>query len=749
MSALRIEQVIQNSDKIIDFTARNAVAGSVVSKVIKGGGVATNIIKFPTATATGATITALEGEIAVPVLADTVTKTAGGYALQGLKILGKAGLIAVASGVGAVTGLHISEKFKEENPELADKLAWKTADQWLSEKLGFDYNQSNVPVIIDPTTNATYVPEDVIKPMVNMFYNENLYNKIGTPVTPIVQGTVLTANNVTTDLDSVFENIPERYKDAVFPLINEMKQYINDKPLGENTFPYVVIQASYFTSNVGIMSSGFRSTGTIFYLSDPTDITDLDFYNIGYDDGISSSPVYFKFTPERYASKIFMYQKIRQDGKVDVGNTTFQTNGIINTNNGLPSDRGDKFIIDNYSDLAKPIVGAEQVGRLPQIQVPSTYDVFADYGWINPITHAGTKWYPLVIGQTATQENAQNGLIPDTNPDILNDALTDAEVEINGLIDPVKPPTPIPDVVVPPVPFNPTDTINNGFVGCYNLTPNEVKQFSEFLWSEGFLNTLKHLISDPIQTIISFHQIYATPQIETEKTPIKCGFVVSTVNSNRVTNQYITIDCGTIDLSEFFNSYSDYEPYTKTELFLPFIGIVRLNTNEIMGRSVKIEYKVDVFTGTCVANIYVNGALLYTYNGNCAVQLPITGGSFAESVIGIIGGAIGGASKGGFGGALIGGATNTLNMLEVQRTGNLSANAGVFCPRKPYFIITRTNDVTPTNYQVFEGYASSDYVSLANLSGFTKVIGVQINSISCTEQERDMLLTILNDGVIF
>ena len=738
MSNLNISNVLNNSNQIgEDFTTEAVVGGAVISSVIGGGAVAIKGLQL----ANGATIN-------LPVIG-TAVKTAGGYLVTGAKALGKATPYAVAAGVGAVTGLHISEKFKQENPELADKLAWKTADKWLSEKLGFEYAENNVPVLIDTDTNKTYVPEDVIKPIVNMFYNENLYNKIGKPLNPIVQGTVLTANNVTTDLDRVFENIPERYKDVVFPLINEMKQYINDKPMGENTIPYVVIQAGYYTSSVAVVSSGFRSSGTIVYLSDPTDITDLITYDVGYDDEDFNSPVTFSITPKRYARKSFIYQNTRQDGIVEVNKTTFQTDGKVSTNNLLHYDKGDRFIIDNYTDLAKPIVGAEQVGRLPQIKVPSTYDVFEDYGWGDRIIHADTKWYPLVIGQTATQENAQNGLIPDINPDILNDALSDAEVEINGLIDPVKPPTPIPDIVEPPIPFIPTDTINNGFVGCYNLSPNEVKQFSEFLWSEGFLNTLKNLISDPIQTIISFHQIYAKPQIETEKTPIKCGFVVSTVNSNRVTNQYITIDCGTIDLSEFFSSYSDYEPYTKTELFLPFIGIVRLNTNEIMGRSVKIEYKVDVFTGTCVANIYVNGALLYTYNGNCAVQLPITGGSFAESVIGIIGGAIGGATKGGFGGALIGGATQTLNMLEVQRTGNLSANAGVFCPRKPYFIITRTNDVTPTNYQVFEGYASSDYVSLANLSGFTKVIGVQINSISCTEQERDMLLTILNDGVIF
>ena len=50
-----------------------------------------------------------------------------------------------------------------------------------------------------------------------------------------------------------------------------------------------------------------------------------------------------------------------------------------------------------------------------------------------------------------------------------------------------------------------------------------------------------------------------------------------------------------------YNSYLDYAPYTKAEIFLPFIGFCPLNINDIMGKSVDITYNIDLLSGVCTA----------------------------------------------------------------------------------------------------------------------------------------------------
>ena len=78
-----------------------------------------------------------------------------------------------------------------------------------------------------------------------------------------------------------------------------------------------------------------------------------------------------------------------------------------------------------------------------------------------------------------------------------------------------------------------------------------------------------------------------------------------------------------------------------------------------MDRTVSIKYDIDVLTGCCIARIIVDNQMLYTYSGNCAVQLPISSANYSSmisSMIGLVGAGFATLATGGVGAGIAAGA---------------------------------------------------------------------------------------------
>lgn len=96
------------------------------------------------------------------------------------------------------------------------------------------------------------------------------------------------------------------------------------------------------------------------------------------------------------------------------------------------------------------------------------------------------------------------------------------------------------------------------------------------------------------------------------------------------TTQYVEVDCGTYTLEEYYGSALDYNPYTQVDLFLPFIGQVSLNTDEVMGHTIGVKYRVDIVSGLCVAKVFVDNDCMYQFSGNCAIFMPLNSADFSS-----------------------------------------------------------------------------------------------------------------------
>lgn len=306
--------------------------------------------------------------------------------------------------------------------------------------------------------------------------------------------------------------------------------------------------------------------------------------------------------------------------------------------------------------------------------------------------------------------------------------------------------------VVPPVTGK-----ASALYSIYNPTLEQVNSLGAWLWSSNFIDQLLKLFSSPMDAIIGLHKIYATPATGGAQN-IKVGYLDSGVPSKIVTEQYTTVDCGTVNCYEYFGNVLDYNPYTNIRLYLPFIGIIELSNSDVMRSNINVVYHVDVLSGACLAEVKITrdggGGTLYQYAGNAATTLPISSGSYmgvVSSVSSVATRALAGFASGGALGAIASGATGVLNAhgTNVVHSGGFSGNAGAMGCKKPYLIIERPQTETANNTATLIGYGSNLYTELSACKGFTTVKAVHVDTVtSATENEKNLIEHALKQGVI-
>ena len=422
--------------------------------------------------------------------------------------------------------------------------------------------------------------------------------------------------------------------------------------------------------------------------------------------------------------------------------------------------------IGTYTSGGLPDVSKQTNATVPStfpLDIPQTYpnwqsnpivrpeDSAITYPVVMPDTDVleGTATKPQDVAQTGVNTDAENSKVIEEAITIVPEIAQDIEATADPTIDGGE--TPIP--IIPAIGVQAT-----GFVALYNPTQSQLSAFSQYLWSNDFIENFKKLFSNPMDAIIGLHLIYATPS-RGNVAEIVCGYSHSGVMSNTVSSQYIEIDCGNIKVNRYFGNVLDYAPYTKLQVYLPFVGIVDLDTNEIMNGTLNIKYRIDVLTGSCLARIKITrgdyNAELYNFAGNCAVQLPISGGSYSgiiANAIGVAGSlgatiATGGAMAPVLVGSVVSSAVNSRT--NVSHSGSLGSNAGALGIMKPYLIITRPKPSEANYFNEFYGRPSNKTVRLSSCSGYTRVKDVHIEKISsATDDELNEIETLLKEGVI-
>lgn len=216
-------------------------------------------------------------------------------------------------------------------------------------------------------------------------------------------------------------------------------------------------------------------------------------------------------------------------------------------------------------------------------------------------------------------------------------------------------------------------------------------------------------------------------------------------------------------------SFIDYEPYTVYELFLPYNGYIKLNSNQVVNNFIDIYYSVSAENGEAVVFVTdgVTKDILYSSPCQLGVRVGLSssnnlevqnqrislGISTALGAITSIASIVGGNPIGAVGGAIstVKTASNFIQTYEVGSTQVSSASGGIQLPQKAYIRITKSILIN-NDLEVFRKLYGSPLNEFRyfdeGISGFTKVSEVHIDYINATNSERNEIEQLLKSGII-
>lgn len=327
--------------------------------------------------------------------------------------------------------------------------------------------------------------------------------------------------------------------------------------------------------------------------------------------------------------------------------------------------------------------------------------------------------------------------------------------------------------------------VDTGLISLFNPSVAEIKALATYMWGPPFdMENWKKLFANPMDAILGLSIVPVHVPDGGQET-VKVGNIDTNISMNKAGSQYTEVDCGSLNVNEYWGAYLDYEPYTHVQLYLPYIGVKEISADDVMSKSVHIKYHVDILSGACIAYVKCGESVLYSFTGQCAASIPVTGRdytgvvqsaiSLVSSVMGTVAmtasagslGAAAGLAKSaasnarlsaastrmaiGAGSGIANMAADAINITKpvIQKSASISSAAGILGIQTPYMILTRPRQCLPENQNRFIGYPSLITSPLSSLSGFARIEAIHLENIGATDEEIAEIESILHSGVIF
>lgn len=351
------------------------------------------------------------------------------------------------------------------------------------------------------------------------------------------------------------------------------------------------------------------------------------------------------------------------------------------------------------------------------------------------------------------------------------------------------------DVPVPDLPD--MGLCDSGLLALYTPSLTQMNLLGAYLWSQNFVDSLvKSVYANPIDVIIDIglYPFNITPAGTKE---IIVGNRGSGVSSAYPASEWYRFDCGTVDVKSVLKSCLDYMPYTKGYIYIPFCGIVPLDIDFVMDKTVGLKYNINLLTGQAVAYLTANGKVFQEYTCNLKSSIPLSQNNASRmwqsflniTVPVLVGGAAGAASqltgaaamsnvnagaaqtaeelagmsnsaldisKGAYNTGASNAGNSASNIMSgmatkpsIEKSNSMGITGGfVGCKQKPCIIIERANHVRAENQNMYSGYPAFMTKRLDNVKGYTEVAYSRLSIPSATQNECTMIRDIIHAGFI-
>lgn len=342
---------------------------------------------------------------------------------------------------------------------------------------------------------------------------------------------------------------------------------------------------------------------------------------------------------------------------------------------------------------------------------------------------------------------------------------------------------------------------SNDMSSKYALTYQELNALLTEIEDPNFTTNIIKLFTDPMENLLSlvvfpFDVKNLSPAWTAQ---VDSSILINIFQTTTAQGTFLNpvtvpmLNVGNFEIPRPTSSFMDFKPYTTLELYLPYIGFVELDNDEVMGEEISINYAVDLTTGKCTAFVSLydpteaeDTRVLLMRDGQCGIRIPIAGGSGAEISKAIlsfgIGASVGAVSLGlgaigaGAGtnasgiptGGTVGSVTGTLasttgylshttinaiqaGQYRVHKGGVIEVNNAFYAPQTPFLIYKYPKVTRPSNYDATVGRPLAETRTLSQLTGYTLIEQVHIEGSDfgiATLEEKNMLETQLKNGII-
>lgn len=289
----------------------------------------------------------------------------------------------------------------------------------------------------------------------------------------------------------------------------------------------------------------------------------------------------------------------------------------------------------------------------------------------------------------------------------------------------------------------------SGLITAYKVSSSELISLSTYMWDDTFIQSIPKLVNNPIDAIISLKSMPVDISNYLTSHNIVIGSIDTGISSNKITTQYIEVDCGSIRVKEYYGDFTDYN--STITIFLPYCGEHVLFADDVLESALYLRYRIDLLTGCCVAyltvqrsrnNTYLNGPI-YEYKGDLSINYPITSQTYGN-ILQMTGGLLSGNS--------ITAVQSALNITEGKRDveiiGGISSNFGALGCQTPYIKIVNSIEDNPSTYNQNLGVVWNKSQKLSKLKGYTKIKACNLQVAGATPEEYNKIDNFLKSGVI-
>lgn len=325
---------------------------------------------------------------------------------------------------------------------------------------------------------------------------------------------------------------------------------------------------------------------------------------------------------------------------------------------------------------------------------------------------------------------------------------------------------------LPPEPT--TSPVDSGLFSLFAPSTTQMRSLADYLWTDfgglsdsipemlgEIVEALKRSVSNPLNSIFGLSIIASQGLTIGSSSSVHIGFWDTGISMPRISKQYFTVDCGSLSFTPVCgNTFLDYAPYSKFTIFLPYVGMRILDANDVVGHSISVVYRGDCVSGALVCFIKRDGKIIAEHSGNCALNLPLSADSWANTISSAARIAISGDIAPAMAGLSIGSASGAVKVAaavatnpsalapQVGQSGAVAGSSGHMGSQKPFILREAVRFHSTEGFNSIIGYPAFYYRKLGDCRGFTQCLGVHLNHTPATGDELKEIEELLKQGVI-